>query len=247
MKRPHPLLALLPAILLALMPLAAKAGNPSPAEVGQIVQIVRDYLKQHPEVIVEALKAYQAQQDAAKADALKGTIASLKNELLADPSTPIGGNPAGDVAIVEFFDYRCPYCKAMAPDLAKAVAEDGKTRLVYKEFPILSPNSVVAAKAALAARYQNKYVAFHDRLMGLKGSFEEADIYNAAADAGLNVAQLKRDMAKPEIAEAIARNYSLADKLDIQGTPAFVIGDKLLDGVATVDELTAAIKHARGG
>ena len=247
MRRPSLLLALLLLVVLALTPLAASAGDPSPAEVDQIQQIVRDYLKQHPEVIVDALKAYQAQQDAAKADAMKATIASLKSDLLADPSTPVGGNPAGDVAVVEFFDYRCPYCKAMAPDLAKAVAEDGKVRLVYKEFPILSPTSIVAAKAALAARYQNKYVAFHDRLMSLKGSFEEADIYNAAADAGLNVAQLKRDMAKPEIADAIARNYSLADKLDIQGTPAFVIGDKLLDGVATADELAAAIKYARGG
>jgi len=247
MMRSFLALILLPAMLFALTPLAANAGNPSPAEVDQIQQIIRDYLKQHPEVIVEALKAYQAQQDAAKADALKATIVSLKSELLADPSTPVGGNPAGDVAIVEFFDYRCPYCKAMAPDLAKAVAEDGKVRLVYKEFPILSPTSIVAAKAALAARNQNKYVAFHDRLMGLKGSLEESDIYNAAADAGLDVAQLKRDMAKPEIADAINRTYALADKLGIQGTPAFVIGDKLLDGVATADELTAAIKQARGG
>jgi protein-disulfide isomerase len=235
------------AALLALSPLAVKAENPSPAEVDQIQQIVRDYLKQHPEVIVDALKAYQAQQDAKKADALKTTIASLKGELLADPASPVGGNPAGDVAVVEFFDYRCPYCKAMAPDLAKALAEDGKVRLVYKEFPILSPTSVVAAKAALAARYQNKYVAFHDRLMNVKGTLDESQIYSAAAEVGLNVARLKADMEKTEIADAIARNYSLADKLDIQGTPAFVIGDQLLGGVATADELAAAIKRARGG
>ncbi len=240
-------LSLLVAILMTLSPLAAKAGDPSPAEVDQIERIVREYLKQHPEVIVEALKAYQAEQDAKKADALKATIASLKNELLADPASPVGGNPSGDVAVVEFFDYRCPYCKAMAPDLAKALAQDGKVGLVYKEFPILSPTSVVAAKAALAARYQNKYVTFHDRLMSVKGTLDESRIYSVAADAGLNVARLKTDMEKPEIAEAIARNYGLADKLDIQGTPAFVIGDQLLGGVATADELTAAIKHARGG
>jgi protein-disulfide isomerase len=242
--KPSPLLL---AILLALAPLAARAEDPAPAQVDQVQRIVRDYLKQHPEVIVEALKAYQAQQDAKKAGALKATIASLKSELLSDPATPVGGNPAGDVAIVEFFDYRCPYCKAMAPDLAKALADDGKVRLVYKEFPILSPTSVVAAKAALAARLQNKYVAFHDRLMSLKGTLDESQIYSLAADAGLDVARLKADMAKPEIAEAIARNYKLADKLDIQGTPAFIIGDRLLDGVATADELTAAIKQARGG
>ena len=240
-------LCLLLAALLTLSPLAARAEDPAPAQVDQIERIVRDYLKQHPEVIVEALKAYQAQQDAKKADALRGTIASLKSELLSDPATPVGGNPAGDVAVVEFFDYRCPYCKAMAPDLAKALAADGKVRLVYKEFPILSPTSVVAAKAALAARYQNKYVVFHDRLMDVKGTLDESQIYSTAADAGLNVARLKADMERPEIAEAIARNYSLADKLDIQGTPAFVIGDQLLDGVSTADELAAAIKRARGG
>jgi len=240
-------LCLLLAVLLTLSPLAARAEDPAPAQVDQIERIVRDYLKQHPEVIVEALKAYQAQQDAKKADALKATIASLKSELLSDPATPVGGNPAGDVAVVEFFDYRCPYCKAMAPDLAKALAADGKVRLVYKEFPILSPTSVVAAKAALAARYQDKYVVFHDRLMGVQGTLDESQIYSTAADAGLNVARLKADMERPEITEAIARNYSLADKLDIQGTPAFVIGDQLLDGVSTADELAAAIKRARGG
>jgi len=240
-------LCLLLAVLLTLSPLAARAEDPAPAQVDQIERIVRDYLKQHPEVIVEALKAYQAQQDAKKADALRATIASLKSELLSDPATPVGGNPAGDVAVVEFFDYRCPYCKAMAPDLAKALAADGKVRLVYKEFPILSPTSVVAAKAALAARYQDKYVVFHDRLMGVQGTLDESQIYSTAADAGLNVARLKADMERPEITEAIARNYSLADKLDIQGTPAFVIGDQLLDGVSTADELAAAIKRARGG
>jgi len=240
-------LCLLLAVLLTLSPLAARAEDPAPAQVDQIERIVRDYLKQHPEVIVEALKAYQAQQDAKKADALRATIASLKSELLSDPATPVGGNPAGDVAVVEFFDYRCPYCKAMAPDLAKALAADGKVRLVYKEFPILSPTSVVAAKAALAARYQDKYVLFHDRLMGVQGTLDESQIYSTAADAGLNVARLKADMERPEITEAIARNYSLADKLDIQGTPAFVIGDQLLDGVSTADELAAAIKRARGG
>ncbi len=240
-------LCLLLAVLLTLSPLAARAEDPAPAQVDQIERIVRDYLKQHPEVIVEALKAYQAQQDAKKADALRATIASLKSELLSDPATPVGGNPAGDVAVVEFFDYRCPYCKAMAPDLAKALAADGKVRLVYKEFPILSPTSVVAAKAALAARYQDKYVLFHDRLMDVKGTLDESQIYSTAADAGLNVARLKADMERPEITEAIARNYSLADKLDIQGTPAFIIGDQLLDGVSTADELAAAIKRARGG
>jgi protein-disulfide isomerase len=234
-------------LMLLLAPLPAGAENPSPADVAAIQRIVAEYLKQHPEVIVEALKEYQRQQDAKKADALKATIISLKRELLSDPATPVGANPAGDVAIVEFFDYRCPYCKAMEPDLVKALAADGKIRLVYKEFPILSPTSVVAARAALAARLQGKYVAFHDRLMAVTGTLDEEQIYGTASALGLDVARLKADMARPEIADAIERNYHLAEKLDIQGTPAFVIGDQLLGGVATADELTAAVKKARGG
>ena len=233
----------------ALLPIAAAAQDstaPSAAQTEQIQKIIRDYLKQHPEIVVQALKDYQQQQDAKKAEALKAVIAAEQSHLYSDPDTPVGANPAGDVSVVEFFDYRCPYCKAMAGDLAKTLSADGKVRLVYKEFPILGPTSVVAARAALAARAQDKYVAFHDRLLDFKGSLDEAQIYSIASDTGLDVAKLKQDMAKPEIMAAIQRNYDLAEKLDIQGTPAFVIGDQLLDGAASAEELTAAIKRARG-
>jgi protein-disulfide isomerase len=245
MKHP-PLLAGLFCLLLPIAAVAQDSPVPSAQQTEQIQKIIRDYLKQHPEIVVQALKDYQQQQDAKKAEALKATIAAEQSHLYADPDTPIGANPTGDVSVVEFFDYRCPYCKAMAGDLAKTLAADGRVRLVYKEFPILGPASVVASRAALAARAQDKYVAFHDRLLDFKGTLDEAQIYSIAADAGLDVAKLKKDMAKPEIMAAIQRNYDLAEKLDIQGTPAFVIGDQLLDGAASADELTAAIKHARG-
>jgi len=227
-------------------PIPSPAGLPA-AQVEQIQAVVRDYLRQHPEVIIEAIKAYQAQQDADQAAKAKQDIVAFKDEIFRDAASPVGGNPEGDVTIVEFFDYRCPYCKAVAGDLNKAVTADGKVRMVYKEFPILGPSSVVAARAALASQAQGKYVAFHDRLMSLKGSLDDAAIFAAAADVGLDVPRLKADMEKPAVAEQIDRTRSLADKLAIQGTPAFVIGAELLPGAASLEELTAAIKRARAG
>ena len=238
-------LVLIAPLLLAAAPLAAE--EPSPAETERVQRIVRDYLQQHPEVIIEAIKSYQDKRAAAEAGKARQTISALQDELLRDPASPVGANPAGDVSIVEFFDYRCPYCKAVAPDLAKALAADGKVRLIYKEFPILGSSSMLAAKAALASQQQGKYIPFHEKLIAFKGNLDEVAIYAMAADIGLDVAKLKSDMQKPEIEAAIQRNYKLADKLAIQGTPAFVIGSELLPGAASVDELTAAIKRARSG
>jgi protein-disulfide isomerase len=182
--------------LLAFTPPLLCAEEPSPAEAEQIQKIVRDYLSQHPEVIVKALKQYQDKQAAQQADRLRETIASLANDLLRDPGSPVGGNVAGDVDVVEFFDYQCPYCKAVAPSLTKTVATDGKVRLVYKEFPILGAVSFTAAKAALAAEEQGKYVAFHDKLFAYEGRLDEAAIFSIASEVGIDVARLKFNMER---------------------------------------------------
>jgi protein-disulfide isomerase len=239
-------LSLLLALLLAAA-LPARADDPSAADVAKIQKIIADYLKSHPEVVVDALQEYQKKQDAMKADAARQTIASAHDELLNDAANPEAGNPKGDVTVVEFFDYRCPYCKAVAGDLQKAVSADGNVRVIYKEFPILGPESLVASRAALAAAVQGKYQPFHDKLLAFKGNLDDATIYAIAGDAGLDVTKLKADMQKPEIKDQIGRNYHLADKLNIQGTPAFIIGDVLLPGAASFDDLTEAFKHARGG
>jgi protein-disulfide isomerase len=239
------LIAFAAVLLFAAGPLGA--AEPTPVEVDQIQKIVRDYLRQHPEVIIDAIKAYQDKQASDQAVKMQQTIASLKDEIFKDPTSPVGGNPDGDVTIVEFFDYRCPYCKAVAPDLGKALAADGKVRLVYKEFPILGPASVTASKAALAAVAQGKYQPFHEKLMSYKGSLDDTAIFAMAAETGLDVAKLKKDMESPAVKDMINRTYKLADKLQIQGTPAFIIGTELLPGVASVEELTAAVKRARAG
>jgi protein-disulfide isomerase len=237
----------MPLLLLLATALPAHAEDLSPAEMDKIQKIVRDYIREHPEIIVDALQAYQRRQDAQKAEQTRQTIAALKDELLNDPTSPVAGNPKGDVTVVEFFDYRCPYCKAVAPDLAKAVAVDGKVRLIYKEFPILGPASITAAKAALAAVRQDKYLALHDKLFGFKGNLDDAAIYAMASELGLDVARLKADMEKPEIQKTIDRSSELADKLKIDGTPAFVIGNELIPGAASFDDLIAAFKRARRG
>jgi len=216
-------------------------------DAAQVEKVVAGYLHDHPDAVFAALQAYQKRQDAAAAETARATIKAAAAELLHDQSTPVGGNPVGDVTVVEFFDYQCPYCKAVAPDLAKALAADGKIRMVYKEFPILGPASITAAKAALAAQAQGKYVAFHDQLIAFKGHLSNDDVFAIAATVGLDVARLKADMEKPEIRAAIKRNYELADKLNIQGTPAFIIGGEMLPGAASLDELTAAVKRARKG
>jgi len=223
------------------------SGPLSPSQIDQVQKIVSDYLRQHPEVIIDAIKAYQARQDADQKAAAQKNIVLLKDDIFKDPTSPVGGNPQGDVAIAEFFDYRCPYCKAVAPDLDKALAQDGKVKLVYKEFPILGPVSVTASKAALAAQMQGKYVPFHQKLISYKGNLDDATIYKLAEDVGLDLTKLKADMTKPEIQAIIDKNTKLADKLNVQGTPGFIVGQELIPGAAAVDELTAAIKRARAG
>ena len=232
-------------LLAAALPARADDPAPSPAEVAKIQKIIADYLKAHPEVILDALQEYQKKQDAAKAEAARQSIIAARDELLKDATNPVGGNPKGDVTLVEFFDYRCPYCKASAPDVQKAISADGNVRVIYKEFPILGPESLVASRAALAAVVQGKYQAFHDKMLAFKGNLDDAAIYSIAGEAGLDVAKLKTDMEKPEIKDQIDRNYHLADKLNIQGTPAFIIGDVMIPGAASLDDLTAAFKHAR--
>jgi protein-disulfide isomerase len=159
------------------------------------------------------------------------------------------GNPNGDVTVVEFFDYRCPYCKSVAAAFVDLYEKDGKVRLVLKEFPILGPESEFAAKAALAAQKQGKYREFHLAMMSFKGKMTNDDVRQLAAKVGLDVAKLEQDMQDPAITETINRNYALAEALGIKGTPAFIIGNELVPGAITADEMQkriAAVRDSQG-
>ena len=171
-------------------------------------------------------------------------VADHRREIFNDPSTPVGGNPQGNETIVEFFDYRCPYCKRVEPSVDAMLRQDPNLRLVYKEFPILGPVSVTAAYAALAAQRQGEYDAFHAAMMEAHGNITDDTVYRVAASLGLDIDKLKRDMASPEFAQQIRKNLKLADALGIRGTPAFVIGDKVVPGAADIATLKSMVADA---
>jgi len=222
---------------------AAAAQTPTP-DVPVIERIVRDYLLKNPEVILEAIENLEKKRAENAQGAAKAAIAERRAELIDDPDSPIAGNPNGDIAIVEFFDYRCPYCKQVVPTLAQLLKEDPKLRLVHKELPILGPDSVVATRAALAARKQNKYHPMHAALMRTR-ALDEASILKLAAELGLDTARLKADMQSPETDEIIERNRRLARALNITGTPAFIIGDALVPGAIDLRALKSLVAEAR--
>ena len=221
------------------------AQSMSPDERGRIEQVIHDYLLKHPEVLIEALKAAEAQDKQKQEEASRTAIVASRKALLDDPSDPVGGNPKGDVTLVEFFDYRCPYCKQVEPWVEALLKDDPKLRIVYKEFPILGKESTFAAHVAFAALKQGRYEQFHDAMIATKGTITEDVVLKVAADAGLDMAKVKTDMNAPEIDQIIKRNYDLADKLGINGTPSFVIGDVLIPGAVDLAALKQAVATAR--
>ena len=149
------------------------------------------------------------------------------------------------MTLAEFFDYRCPYCKQVLSSVETLLAEDKRLRFVYKELPVLGADSVTAARAALAARKQGKYDAMHRALMSIKGQIDEAAVFKAAGSVGLDVERLKRDMAAPEIDRMLKANSSLAEALEIRGTPAFVVGDEIVPGAIGLDTMRQLVEAAR--
>src|SRR5216684_2530509 len=190
---------------------------------------VHDYLMAHPEVIMQSVTQLEARQRANEETEVRAIVKSRADEILRDAATPTGGNPQGDVALV----------------MTKAEEDDPQLRIAYKEFPILGPNSTFAAKAALAANKQGKYVAFHRALYQVRGAVDAGKVRQVAAAVGLDVDRLIADMADPAIQAAIDRNLALAQALRINGTPAFVMGDQILRGATDIDTLKAMIRAAR--
>ena len=210
-------------------------------------QRVHDYILAHPEIIMQALQSLDARQREAEAKEVKAALAAKADDIFRDPASPVGGNAQGNVSMAEFFDYNCPYCRQVAPIMAQAAADDPQLRIVYKEFPILGPDSVFAAKAALAAERQGKYAEFHKALYDVKSRVTEAVVLKVAAEIGLDVPRLKADMQLPDIQAAIDRNVELAQALKINGTPGFVVGDQIFPGATDLATMKKLIEQARAG
>ena len=236
---------------LSLGALAADAPPPAPAAAvsdaqrATIETVVHDYLMKHPEVIIQAVEAYQANAEAEKAKAAQDMLIKRKDDLLKDPATQVIGNADSDCAIVEFFDNQCPYCQANEPELQKLLKQDTKVKLVLKEFPILGPISLVASKAALASVKQGKYAQMHAALLGHRGHYDKAALVDEIAkSAGLDLDRLHKDMESPDVMAEIERNLELGRALNITGTPGFVIGSQIISGASSVDELKKYVADA---
>lgn len=217
----------------------------SSAEEQAIRELVRDYLMENPEVLVESLQIYQERQRVAAQERQQQRVSELQQALTEDADDPVIGNPDGDVVVVEFFDYRCPYCQRVASDINTIVKEDGNIRLVMKELPILGPASRYAAKAALAAAKQDKYEELHFALMEVEGQLDNLAVLRVAQSVGLDIEQLQQDMRDPEIDQLLRRTYELAQSLEINGTPAFVVGNRLIPGALDPQALRQLVAQQR--
>ncbi|MGK2739984.1 DsbA family protein [Tepidicaulis sp. LMO-SS28] len=224
---------------------ASDSDSVSAEERARIEAIVRDYLVREPEVLIEAFEALEEKKRAGEVADKEQAISENTAAIYEDPASFVGGNPDGDVTIVEFFDYQCGFCKRTADKLIDAVEDDGNTRLIMREFPILGPESDVAARAALAAMRQDKYLELHLALMELNGRLTEARIMGTAESVGIDTDQLARDMASPSISDAIERTKTLAQDIGVDGTPAFIVGGKLYPGALEKDQIEAIIDHTR--
>jgi protein-disulfide isomerase len=224
----------------------AKSEAPASVTPDQVNQAISQYLKDHPDEIVAALQAAQAQQEQQKQVAATQTLDDSYAEIFHNAADPVIGNPAGDVTVVEFFDYRCPYCKRVTDSLVSLIESDAKVRVVFKEFPILGPDSVVAAKLALAAHKQGKYREVHEAFMAHKGSFEKSALIELAASVGADPAKLAADMEDPAIVARFQANDELAAKLGITGTPGFIFGRQLVPGAISLDDMKKLVATARG-
>lgn len=210
-----------------------------------IEKIVREYILEHPEVVMEAIQKLRERKQAAEEETDRNMVAANRTQIFDAPDAAVGGNPEGDVTVVEFFDYRCGVCRRVHPIVAKLIETDANIRRVYKEWPILGINSVTASRAAIAARRQGHYLAFHDALMESRSALEEADVMRIAKSVGIDVERLRRDMQAAEVNATIQRNYELAEKLKLNGTPSFLIGDRIIRGGQDLDTMRKLVAEAR--
>jgi protein-disulfide isomerase len=167
--------------------------------------------------------------------------------VLRDPDIPVAGNSAGNITIVEYFDYQCPYCRKLEPELRQVVHEDGKVRLVWKDWPILGPASVTASRMALASKYQGKFTEAHDALIAVNTKLTDSRIREVLAGTGVDVDRLDRDFSAhaAEIDAILARNSNQAAAFDFRGTPSFIVGKFRVPGVLTMTQFTEVIADAR--
>ena len=217
----------------------------SDAQRNEINGIIRDYIRENPRVILEALQAFQQeQQQAGHQQQTQAQTVAAAADVVDTERDPIIGDPDGSVTVVEFFDYHCPFCKRLSRSIEK-LAEDEDVRIVFKEFPVFGQDSVFAARAALASQQQGLYQDFHVALMKNRGRLNERIVMRLADKVGLDVDQLREDMQAPAIDQTIQANFQLAQQLGIRGTPSFIIDDEIIPGAIDLTTMRRLIQAKR--
>ncbi len=224
---------------------AAQTDSFSEGQVKSIEKIVKDYLLNHPEVLVEVQEAYERKAEAARADATQAhlpafykTLSNMKSELAG---MSVG---SGDVTVVEFFDYNCGYCRKTLPDLIKLIENEHNLRVQFLEYPILAPESREASKVAIAAAKQGKYFDFY-KAMFATGRASKESALKVAEQLGLDMARVRTDMASPETDALITQIAEVGKRMFVDGTPTFVVGDKINPGWTQYDQLQELVSDAR--
>jgi protein-disulfide isomerase len=224
---------------------AEPTTSADPASNQALEQVIEQYIRTHPEVIEQSLQALDTKRQEDERQRSKMALVTRQSDLLQDPSSPVSGNPAGEVTLVEFFDYRCGYCKRVAAAVTQLQKDDARVKVVYKDLPILGETSELAAKAALASKAQGKHQVFHEALLAANGDITKDSILSIAGEVGLDATRLEIDMAHPEWQTVIDRNRALARDLGINGTPGFIVGTELVPGALDLNGLKDLVARAR--
>lgn len=243
------LTAALVASALALPAWAFDVSKMTEAERADFGEAVREYLLENPQVIMEAVQVLETRQQQAQAQADETLVSDNAAALFNDGFSWEGGNPDGDITLVEFLDYRCGYCKRAHPEVAKLMETDGNIRLIVKEFPILGDQSVLASRFAIATKHvagADAYKAMHETLIAFNGDITMPALSRMAKTLGLDAAAIEQAMSSDKVTEEIATTRALAQKLQISGTPTFVMQDELLRGYLPYDQMRDVLEEKRG-
>ena len=231
-------------VITTALPANAAADRSKDPDTARIEKIIRDYLLQNPEILVEVMQKLEARQKIQEKEDRISAIRANQNARFASAQDFVL-NPNGRIPVVEFFDYQCGYCKKFLPTKSQLLETHKTVRFVFKELPILGDMSVLASHAALAAKMQGRYLQFHYRLMGLRQRLTKTLLFQIANDVGLNVERLKLDMKNPDHDRTIRNNRELASTMGIRGTPSLVVGDQFAPGAVSYEQLITMVNKAR--
>jgi protein-disulfide isomerase len=241
-------LAVLALAFLALAFSPARAESFSAGQKAEIEAIIKDYLLQKPEILREAIGVLEAREKAAEAKAREKVISDPSGALFGAANQAVVGNPRGKITLIEFFDYNCGYCKRALSDLARLMKDNPDLRVVLRDFPILSPGSIEAAKISNAFLRQfqgEKFWEFHQKLLSLRGPVGKAEALAVAKGLGADMDKLAKDAAAPGLTTGIEESAKLAKSLQVTGTPTFVIGEDVVVGAVGYDELEAKVANIK--